>query len=142
MACVAAILGSIYGALATIAFMWGSYSMDLAPVAFGGLTVVSLPVMLVFCATGGWWLMHFIGSRVRVNRLLVFAMAGMVGGLLLDAAGVAIFTMSYGVGWLRYLRGPYILMFAWGMSLAPCYLMLAVILGGMRWKQLEDRNIV
>ncbi|WAC18913.1 hypothetical protein OVA24_16905 [Luteolibacter sp. SL250] len=141
IACVAAILGSLYGGLSVIVFSGGHGSLGITVVS-GGLTVVSLPVMLVFCATAGWWMMRFIGSRVRVNRLLVFAMAGMAAGFLVDAVGVGIFILNHGVAWLLHPRRPEILGIAWLLSLAPCYLMLAAVLGGMRWKQLEDREIV
>ncbi|RYD35743.1 MAG: hypothetical protein EOP87_06825, partial [Verrucomicrobiaceae bacterium] len=95
IACVAAIIGSIYGGLATLSF---SRVGDIPAMAFGVLTFVSLALLLVYCATAGWWLMRFVGSRVRVNRLPVFAMAGMAGGILVDAVGVGIAISNYGVG--------------------------------------------
>ena len=46
--------------------------------------VVSLPVLIAGSATIGWWVSRFLAQRVRTNRLLVFAMAGMFMGLVAD----------------------------------------------------------
>ena len=46
--------------------------------------VVSLPVLIAGSTTIGWWVSRFLARRVRTNRLLVFAMAGMLMGLAAD----------------------------------------------------------
>lgn len=46
--------------------------------------VVSLPVLVAGSATIGWWVSRHLARRVRTNRLLVFAMAGMLMGLAAD----------------------------------------------------------
>ena len=46
--------------------------------------VVSLPVLVAGSATIGWWVSKYLVRRVRTNRLLVFAMAGMLMGLVAD----------------------------------------------------------
>lgn len=47
--------------------------------------VVALPVLVAGSATIGWWVSKFLARRVRTNRLVVFAMAGMSMGLVADA---------------------------------------------------------
>jgi hypothetical protein len=87
--CVASSGGAIYAALAATIISRGRIDMmDIAWVVVISI-VVSLPVLVAGSATIGWWVTKFLARRVRTNRLVAFAMAGMSMGLVADAILVA-----------------------------------------------------
>ena len=83
--CVASSGGAIYAAVAAAIISRGLIGMmEVVWVVLISI-VISLPVLVVGSATIGWWVSKFLARRVRTNRLLVFAMAGMSMGLVADA---------------------------------------------------------
>ena len=82
--CVASTGGAIYAAVAATIISRGRIGMmEVVWVVLISI-VVSLPVLVAGSATIGWWVSKYIARRVRTNRLLVFAMAGMLMGLVAD----------------------------------------------------------
>lgn len=83
--CVASSGGAIYAAVAAAIISRGRIGMmEIVWVVLISI-VVALPVLVAGSATIGWWVSKFLARRVRTNRLVVFAMAGMSMGLVADA---------------------------------------------------------
>lgn len=76
--------GAIYAAIVAAIISRGQIGMmEIVWVVLISI-IVSLPVLVAGSAAIGWWVSKFLARRVRTNRLLVFAMAGMLMGLIVD----------------------------------------------------------
>lgn len=139
-ACAASVYGSIYLALlcAQSAGMADAAEVFLALLAVG--IIISLPCGLLGFATVGWWITQYVGRRVKTNRVPVFAMAGMLLGLVVDvlllACSVAFSPTA------RKLPGSaeaWMTLAMW-LSVPVFYMMVAGITSALRWTRLERRR--
>lgn len=94
--CVASTGGAIYAAVVAAIIYPGQIGMVEGILVVVISIVASLPVLVAGSATIGWWVTKLLARRVRKNRLLVFAMAGMLMGLIAD-----LILLVFGVQFLR-----------------------------------------
>ncbi|RYZ64299.1 MAG: hypothetical protein EOP09_16170 [Proteobacteria bacterium] len=80
--CVASTGGAIYAAVVAAVISRGQISMMQIAIVTLVSIVISLPVLLAGSATIGWWTTKILAQRVITNRLLVFAITGMLMGLI------------------------------------------------------------
>lgn len=82
--CVASSGGALY--VAVVGALTSRGRISVAEIAWCVIIsiVLSLPVLVAGSAAIGWWVTKILARRVRTNRLLVFAMAGMLMGMIAD----------------------------------------------------------
>lgn len=148
-ACVTMLVGAVYNALVGVlllALLWkgssgSSASLSTLIPVFGISMVLSVPFLLVGSATVMWWMAQYIGNRVEKNRLLVFAMAGLLLGVLGDVVVIAWILAAQMDTPTHLPTTPREWMaVALMATVLPFYTLVAGIVAGVRWAQLEAKQ--
>lgn len=92
---------------------------------------LSLPVLIAGSAIIGWWVTKMLAHRIRTGRILVFTMAGMLMGMIVDLI-LFLLALVFSSGLLEMPRG----MGGWmnavlAASIPWFYLTLAGLVAGM-----------
>jgi len=143
----ASIGGSIYTTIILTVVTGGEMSPIGSSVVFFALALLSFAILACGYIMFGWWIIRFICKRVRVNRVFLLAMAGMLLGFIVYLGVLAV--LVYGFPFLipfvsPLLRPPRNLsgLMDYGVvaSIPMFYLMLAGIVSALHQNKIEQRR--
>ena len=103
--CIASTLGAGYAVMVATFVSPRPVSPGEMMVVFMTSLFVALPTLFVGSALIGWWIAKWLVERVRTNRLLIFAMAGALMGIVADVVIVILAHLVLELSWSSLPRG-------------------------------------